>query len=106
MINIEKLGVIPKSQSEATCSHAYVKGSSHAWKEADGVMIFNKAVLPGYSALFRHYNDDMYLGTSQISATGFLVSCLTKHIVYFRGIIINSYFLKIFLQVHIFSPEA
>jgi hypothetical protein len=55
--------VIPKGlQSEATCSHAYVKGDSHRWTEADGVMIFNKAVLPGYSALFRHYNDDMYLG--------------------------------------------
>jgi hypothetical protein len=58
-----QLGVIPKGlQSEATCSHAYVKGDSHQWTEADGVMIFNKAVLPGYSALFRHYNDDMYLG--------------------------------------------
>jgi hypothetical protein len=54
---------VPKGlQAEATCSHAYVKGDSHAWTEADGVMIFNKAVLPGYSALFRHYNDDMYLG--------------------------------------------
>lgn len=61
--HIIQLGVIPKGlQSEATCSHAYVKGSSHTWTEADGVMIFNKSVLPGYSALFRHYNDDMYLG--------------------------------------------
>ncbi len=54
--------MIPKGQSEATCSHAYVKGGTHNWEEADGVMIFNKSVLPGYSALFRHYNDDMYLG--------------------------------------------
>jgi hypothetical protein len=62
---LPQLGVIPKGlQSEATCSHAYVKGGTHTWTEADGVMIFNRAVLPGYSALFRHYNDDMYLGTA------------------------------------------
>ena len=58
--------MIPKGQSEATCSHAYVKGGTHKWDEADGVMIFNKSVLPGYSALFRHYNDDMYLGECEI----------------------------------------
>jgi menaquinone-9 beta-reductase len=58
----QKLGVIPKSQPEAVSSHAYVKAGTHNWKEADGVMIFNKSTLPGYSALFRHYNDDMYLG--------------------------------------------
>jgi flavin-dependent dehydrogenase len=85
----QKIGIVPAgSQPEAVCSHAYVKGNSHAWysttrmfssrfffrtlicfppfvlsirTEADGVMIFSKAVLPGYSALFRHYNDDMYL---------------------------------------------
>jgi flavin-dependent dehydrogenase len=60
----QKLGIVPKgSQPEAVCSHAYVKRGTHNWHEADGVMIFNHAVLPGYSALFRHYNDDMYLGT-------------------------------------------
>jgi menaquinone-9 beta-reductase len=60
----QKLGIIPKgSQPAAVCSHAYAKGGTHKWGDADGVMIFNKAVLPGYSALFRHYNDDMYLGT-------------------------------------------
>lgn len=60
----QKLGIIEKgSQAEAVCSHAYVSGDSHQWKEADGVMVFNKSTLPGYSALFRHYNDDMYLGT-------------------------------------------
>lgn len=26
-------------------------------------MLFNKSMLPGYSALFRHYNNDLYLGT-------------------------------------------
>lgn len=60
----QKLGIIPKSEAEAVCSHCYVKGGTHQWKEADGVMVFNKSTLPGYSALFRHYNDDMYFGTS------------------------------------------
>eukprot|EP01038_Epipyxis_sp_PR26KG_P014742 gene14742-19816_t len=60
----QKLGIIPSgSQPEAVCSHAYVKGGSHAWESADGVMIFNKSMLPGYSALFKHYDGDMYLGT-------------------------------------------
>jgi menaquinone-9 beta-reductase len=58
----QKLGYLPRGQQpEAICSHCYVKGGTHQWREADGVMIFNKATLPGYSALFRHYNDDMYL---------------------------------------------
>ena len=63
----QKLGIIPKSQSQATCSHAYIK--EHQWcdnkekKAADGVMIFNKSILPGYSALFRHYDNTVYLGT-------------------------------------------
>lgn len=58
----QKLGIIPPgTQPQAVCSHAYIKG--HTWKEADGVMLFNKSMLPGYSALFRHYNDDVYLGT-------------------------------------------
>lgn len=57
----QKLGMMPRSQPQAVCSHCYVAGGSHAWTEADGVMIFNRATLPGYSALFRHYNNDMYL---------------------------------------------
>jgi len=63
----QKLGLLPKGlQSQATCSHAYIK--NHTWpkqakKSADGVMVFNKAVLPGYSALFRHADDNVYLGT-------------------------------------------
>jgi menaquinone-9 beta-reductase len=58
----QKMGIIPKSEAEAVCSHCYVKGGTHQWTEADGVMVFNKSTLPGYSALFRHYNDDMYFG--------------------------------------------
>lgn len=58
----QKLGYLQKgSQPEAVCSHCYVKGGTHKWTSADGVMLFNKATLPGYSALFRHYNGDMYL---------------------------------------------
>jgi flavin-dependent dehydrogenase len=60
----QKLGVIPKgSQPEAVCSHSYVKSGTHSWADADGVMIFTRSVLPGYSALFRHYNGDVYFGT-------------------------------------------
>mmetsp|Transcript_16748 Transcript_16748/g.18152 ORF Transcript_16748/g.18152 Transcript_16748/m.18152 type:complete len:517 (-) Transcript_16748:41-1591(-) len=58
----QKLGIIPNgSQPEAVGSNAYIKDD--AWKDADGVLIFNKSTLPGYSALFRHYNGDMYLGS-------------------------------------------
>jgi flavin-dependent dehydrogenase len=56
------LGLV-STQADATCSHRYVRGHSHNWTHADGVMFFNRAVLPGYSAIFRHYNNDMYLGT-------------------------------------------
>ncbi len=57
----QKLGFLEKSKPEGESSHCYVKGDSHQWTSADGVMIFTKAMLPGYSALFRHYNNDMYL---------------------------------------------
>ena len=39
-------------------------------QEADGVMVFNKSMLPGYSALFRHYNNDLYLGTYVLPGGG------------------------------------
>jgi menaquinone-9 beta-reductase len=59
----QKLGIIPKGQvAQAVSSTCYI--TNHTWyDQADGVMIFTKAMLPGYSALFRHYNNDMYLGT-------------------------------------------
>eukprot|EP00981_Chlorochromonas_danica_P007820 scaffold1884_cov343-Ochromonas_danica.AAC.37 len=58
----QKLGIIPNgSQPEAVCSTAYLEKT--AWHEADGVMLFCRATLPGYSALFRHYNGDIFLGT-------------------------------------------
>lgn len=58
----QKLGILAPCQSEAVCSHAYVRNKTHNWQDADGVMIFNRSMLPGYSALFRHYNNDMYFG--------------------------------------------
>jgi len=56
-----KLGYVT-DQSQAFCSHQYISGETHQF-DADGVMYFNSSVLPGYSALFKHYNGDMYLGT-------------------------------------------
>ena len=35
------------------CSRAYVDGGTHNF-EADGVVFYNKGLLPGYAALFRH----------------------------------------------------
>lgn len=76
----QKLGILkPESQPEAQCSHTYYKGDTHRWKSADGVMIFNKAVLPGYSALFRHYNDDMYLGNHPSDFFVIVYLCLYFH---------------------------
>jgi len=57
----KKLGLVT-TQPEAICSHQYVKGGTHNF-DADGVMIYHKSMLPGYSVLFKHYNGDMYLGT-------------------------------------------
>ncbi|KAJ8602375.1 hypothetical protein CTAYLR_004219 [Chrysophaeum taylorii] len=58
------LGVLVEDdQPDSVCSHAYARAGSHAWRDADGVMLFNRALLPGYSALFRHADDDVYLGT-------------------------------------------
>lgn len=40
----------------------YVKGGTHNFA-ADGVLLYPKYILPGYVALFRHYNDDIDLGS-------------------------------------------
>lgn len=58
----QKLGIV-HDQADSVCSHSYIKAGTHNWGEADGVMLFNRAMLPGYSALFRHADDDVYLGT-------------------------------------------
>jgi flavin-dependent dehydrogenase len=57
----QRLQLVPKTAlPEAECSTGYI--ANHTWQSADGVMLFNRAVLPGYSALFRHANGDVYLG--------------------------------------------
>jgi len=40
----------------------YVKGGSHNFR-ADGVLFYPSYILPGYVALFRHYNDDIDVGS-------------------------------------------
>ncbi len=55
-----RLGVITEAPS-AFASRQYVKGGTHNFR-ADGVLFYPRYVLPGYVALFRHYNDDIDLG--------------------------------------------
>eukprot|EP01116_Phalansterium_solitarium_P009164 TRINITY_DN2319_c0_g2_i1.p1 TRINITY_DN2319_c0_g2~~TRINITY_DN2319_c0_g2_i1.p1 ORF type:complete len:503 (+),score=159.03 TRINITY_DN2319_c0_g2_i1:54-1511(+) len=64
----QKLGIV-HGQAEAVCTHQYIDGATlvdsqgrHPF-DADGIMYYNKSLLPGYSALFKHYNDDIYVGT-------------------------------------------
>lgn len=52
-----KLGLIKESPG-GICSRAYVEGGSHQF-DADGVIFYNKGLLPGYAALFRHPNDEL-----------------------------------------------
>jgi geranylgeranyl reductase family protein len=54
------LGVINHGP-EAVAARQYVKGGTHNFK-AGGVLLFPEYILPGYVALFRHYNDDIDLG--------------------------------------------
>ncbi|HQW20398.1 MAG TPA: geranylgeranyl reductase family protein [Rhodocyclaceae bacterium] len=54
------LGIV-KSGPEAVAARRYVKGGTHNFK-AGGVLLFPEYILPGYVALFRHYNDDIDLG--------------------------------------------
>ncbi|SMB21208.1 Conditioned medium factor receptor 1 (modular protein) [Sterolibacterium denitrificans] len=54
------LGVV-KDAPSAAAARQYVKGGTHNFK-AGGVLLFPEYVLPGYVALFRHYNDDIDLG--------------------------------------------
>ncbi|XP_052074724.1 conditioned medium factor receptor 1-like [Mytilus californianus] len=50
-----KLGLVTRPP-DSTCSRTYVEGGTHKF-DADGVVFYNKELLPGYSALFRHPND-------------------------------------------------
>ncbi|KAL8604633.1 hypothetical protein ACOMHN_013413 [Nucella lapillus] len=52
-----QLGLVTKPP-DSTCSRSYIQGGTHCFK-ADGVVFYNKHMLPGYSALFRHPNDEL-----------------------------------------------
>mmetsp|Transcript_26159 Transcript_26159/g.73174 ORF Transcript_26159/g.73174 Transcript_26159/m.73174 type:complete len:502 (+) Transcript_26159:141-1646(+) len=51
--------------ADSVCSHQYiiVPEDKRDDFDADGVMFFSASLLPGYSAIFKHYNGDIYLGT-------------------------------------------
>jgi flavin-dependent dehydrogenase len=54
------LGVVT-TPPQAVASRQYVKGGTHNFKSG-GVLFYPQYILPGYVALFRHYNDDIDLG--------------------------------------------
>ncbi|SMB26542.1 Conditioned medium factor receptor 1 (modular protein) [Sterolibacterium denitrificans] len=54
------LGIVT-TPPEAAAVRQYVKGGTHNFK-ADGVILSPEYILPGYVALFRHYDDDINLG--------------------------------------------
>ncbi|MBV2236022.1 MAG: flavodoxin domain-containing protein [Sterolibacterium sp.] len=54
------LGVV-ETPPNAAAARQYVKGGTHNY-QAGGVLLFPEYILPGYVALFRHYNDDIDLG--------------------------------------------
>ncbi|XP_070572639.1 conditioned medium factor receptor 1-like [Ptychodera flava] len=51
------LGLV-KTPPGGTCSRSYVEPGTHKFK-ADGVIFYNKGLLPGYAALFRHPGDEL-----------------------------------------------
>jgi len=53
------LGIV-KTPPDSQCSRAYVEGGTHKFK-ADGVVFYNRDILPGYAALFKHPNDELNL---------------------------------------------
>lgn len=54
------LGIV-NTAPEGVASRQYVKGGTHNFKSG-GVLFYPSYVLPGYVALFRHYNDDIDVG--------------------------------------------
>mmetsp|Transcript_14534 Transcript_14534/g.20217 ORF Transcript_14534/g.20217 Transcript_14534/m.20217 type:complete len:518 (+) Transcript_14534:114-1667(+) len=59
-----KLGVVT-TPPDSVCSHQYIRiAERHRKKfDADGVMFFSRSLLPGYSAILKHYDGELYLGT-------------------------------------------
>jgi geranylgeranyl reductase family protein len=54
------LGVVTTPPEGVACRQ-YVQGGSHNFKSG-GVLFYPRYILPGYVALFRHYDDDIDLG--------------------------------------------
>ncbi len=54
------LGVV-NTPPEGVASRQYVKGGTHNFKSG-GVLLYPSYVIPGYVAIFRHYNDDIDIG--------------------------------------------
>ncbi|XP_067935826.1 conditioned medium factor receptor 1-like isoform X2 [Watersipora subatra] len=52
-----KLGMVSRPP-DGSCSRAYVPPDCHQF-DADGVIFYNRDLLPGYSALFRHADGDL-----------------------------------------------
>lgn len=52
-----RLGIV-KEAPQGTCSRAYVKAGTHNYA-ADGTVIYNRSLLPGYMAIFREVNDEL-----------------------------------------------
>jgi geranylgeranyl reductase family protein len=56
-----RLGVVDAAPT-GFAARRYVKGGTHNFR-ADGVLFYPPYILPGYVALFRHYNDDIDIGS-------------------------------------------
>ncbi len=54
------LGIV-NTAPDAAASRQYVKGGTHNFKSG-GVLFYPEYAIPGYVAIFRHYNDDIDLG--------------------------------------------
>ena len=54
------LGVVTTAP-QTVASRQYIKGGTHNFKSG-GVLFYPQYILPGYVAIFRHYNDDIDVG--------------------------------------------
>ena len=54
------LGVVT-APPQTVASRQYIRGGTHNFKSG-GVLFYPQYILPGYVALFRHYNDDIDVG--------------------------------------------
>jgi len=52
-----KLGIVT-TPPDGVCSRQFCEGGTHKFA-ADGVVFYNKELLPGYAALFKHPNDEV-----------------------------------------------